>query len=203
MAGGRVLKGAEEPTRFLLVLALAEDGHPPLLLDAPTANVVFGLQAPHRFDLTPPATSYSPACSSPSLSAQDLALRVTVPLRLHQHEMLPPVGDEALRHNPEKSVVPAHAGTPMGAQRDGELLPQEHVLQPQRTVAAEHGTQGTNEERHPIHHCAMLAHGADRHTDGVLALYTSCRPFREVGAEGTVMAGPWRGGVSPGRLVPG
>ena len=42
--------------------------------------------------------------------------------------MVAPVGDEASRHDPEQPVVPPHVGAPPGAQRDAELLPQEHVL---------------------------------------------------------------------------
>jgi hypothetical protein len=47
------------------------------------------------------------------------------------------VGDQATRHDPEKPVVPAQAGTSLGAQRDGELLPQEQILRQERVAASE------------------------------------------------------------------
>jgi hypothetical protein len=39
-----------------------------------------------------------------------------------------PIGTQPPSDDPEEPVVPAHARTPMGAQGDGELLPQEQVL---------------------------------------------------------------------------
>ena len=64
----------------------------------------------------------------------------------HQHEMPPPVGDQAARHDPEEPVVLAHVGTPLAAQRDGELLSQEQVLQQQRMAAPERPAEDTNEQ---------------------------------------------------------
>ena len=48
-----------------------------------------------------------------------------------------PIRHEAARHDPEEPVVPAHARAPPGAQRDGELLPQQQVLHQERTPASE------------------------------------------------------------------
>src|SRR5262249_40148242 len=47
-------EGCRGTTSFLLVLALTEDGNTPLLLDAPTVNLTFGLLAPNGSDLLPP-----------------------------------------------------------------------------------------------------------------------------------------------------
>src|SRR5262249_33376719 len=71
--------GCRGTTRFLLVLALKEDGTTPRLLDAPTVNFTFGLLAPNGCDLVPPAAPDSTAFSPPSRSAPDLALSVTIP----------------------------------------------------------------------------------------------------------------------------
>jgi hypothetical protein len=60
--------------------------------------------------------------------------------------MAPPVGDETPRRDPEEPVVPTHAGTPTGAQRDGELLPQEQVLQQEGVPAPECGAHDADEE---------------------------------------------------------
>ena len=96
--------------------------------------------------------------------------------------MAAPVGDEALRHDPEESVMPAHAGTPLSAQRHGELLPQEQVLQHQRTAAAERGTQKATEEREQIEHRVMIANHNANHlsspADGVFAPYSPLRGRR-------------------------
>ena len=67
--------------------------------------------------------------------------------------------------------MPAHAGAPPGAQRDGELLPQEQVLLHQGLPASECGAHDAGEERHPIQHGAMITYGASNDADGVLALY--------------------------------
>src|SRR5687768_16039449 len=88
----------------------------PVLLREATNQVPHLLRQPwppgRRPGAPPPAEA--PALQVPG---EDL-------LRVHQHEMPAPVGDEASRHDPEHPVVPAHAGPPPGAQRDGELLTQ-------------------------------------------------------------------------------
>jgi hypothetical protein len=55
---------------------------------------------------------------------------------------------------------------------DGELLPEEQVLEHERLAATERGTQRAEEEHHPVRHGTMMARGADRHPDGALAPYT-------------------------------
>ena len=61
----------------------------------------------------------------------------------------------------------------MGAQRDGELLPQEQVLEHERLAATERSAQHAGEERDPFDHGPMMARGADRHPDRVLAPHSS------------------------------
>ncbi len=68
-----------------------------------------------------------------------------------------PVGAQALHHDPEQPVVPAHAGPPTGAQRHRELLPQEQVLQQQRAAITERPAEDAGEERHASEHEAMIA----------------------------------------------
>jgi hypothetical protein len=60
--------------------------------------------------------------------------------------MSAPVGDEAPRHNPEETVMPAHVGTSAGAQCDGELLPQQHVLYHEGVPAPEDDEPSADEE---------------------------------------------------------
>ena len=68
-----------------------------------------------------------------------------------------PVGAQALHHDSEQPVVPAHAGPPTGAQRHRELLPQEQVLQQQRAAITERPAEDAGEERHASEHEAMIA----------------------------------------------
>ncbi len=42
--------------------------------------------------------------------------------------------------------MPAQAGAPTGAQRDGELLPQEQILRHKRVAAPEGGERDADEE---------------------------------------------------------
>ena len=65
--------------------------------------------------------------------------------------------------------MPAHAGTPTGAQRDGELLPQEQVLHHEGLPAPEGDESSADEERQPVQHGAMIAYGVSHRPDGVLA----------------------------------
>ena len=57
------------------------------------------------------------------------------------------------------------------AQSDRELLPQEQVLEHERLAATERSAQYADEERDPIEHGPMMARGAERHPDTVLAPY--------------------------------
>ena len=57
------------------------------------------------------------------------------------------------------------------AQSDSELLPQEQVLEHERLTATERSAQYADEERDPIEHGPMMARGAERHPDTVLAPY--------------------------------
>ena len=56
------------------------------------------------------------------------------------------------------------------AQSDGELLPQEQVLEHERLAATERSTQRADEERHPVRHATMMARGADYYPYDILAL---------------------------------
>jgi hypothetical protein len=78
-------------------------------------------------------------------------------LRPHQHQVPAPVGTQALHHDPEQPVVPAHAGPPTGVQRHRDLLPQEQVLQQQRAAITERPAEDAGEERHASEHEAMNA----------------------------------------------
>ena len=74
--------------------------------------------------------------------------------------MRAPVRAQAPHHNPEEPVVPSYAGPPPAAQRDGELLAQEQILQEQRAAAAERPAEDADEEGHRTEHGAMIAdHG--------------------------------------------
>ena len=77
--------------------------------------------------------------------------------------------------------MPAHAGTPTGAQGDGELLPQQQVLQQERPAAAERCTQKSTEEHEQFQHRVMIANHTANHlcspADSVFAPYsTTARP---------------------------
>jgi hypothetical protein len=89
---------------------------------------------------------------------------------VHQLKMAAPVGDEVSRYDPEEAVVPVHVGPPAGAQRDGELLPQEQALHHEGLPVPESGEPDTNEERPPVQQGAMIADGVSHRADGVLAL---------------------------------
>ena len=76
--------------------------------------------------------------------------------------------------------MPAQAGTPTGAQRDGEVLPQEQILFHERAVASECGEHDADEEGHPIQHGGMIAYLGRRHADSAVAPYRSSEPAQQL-----------------------
>jgi hypothetical protein len=65
-----------------------------------------------------------------------------------------------------------------GAQRDGELLPQEQILHQERVAAPKCRKRDADEERHPIQHGVMIADQRHRYADGVVAPYNSSQTSR-------------------------
>src|SRR5262249_6559690 len=94
-------------------------------------------------------------------------------LGAHQHDVAAPVGAQAAGQHPDHPVAPPEPRAGASTQGDGELLPEEQVLEHERPAAAERGAQRADEERHPVEHGSMMARGADRPPDGVLAPYSS------------------------------
>jgi hypothetical protein len=92
-------------------------------------------------------------------------------LRPYQHEVPAPIGNQPPNNDPEEPVVPAHVTPPPAAQRDGELLPQEHVLHHEGLPAPKGDESSADEERPPVQHGAMIADGVSHRADGVLGPY--------------------------------
>src|SRR3712207_5694190 len=118
-------------------------------------------------------------------------------LRLHEHEVPAPVSAEATRNDPEQPIAPPEPWSEARAQSDGELLPQEQILEQEDATVARRGTEDTNKEREPIKHGVMMAGNATighagSTTDGLLAPYR----YRLSSAHWLLMeaAGPWDSG---------
>jgi len=118
---------------------------------------------------------------------------------VHKHEMASLVGDEASRHDPEEAIGPVYAGTPTGAQRDGELLPQEQVLHHEGLPAPKGNESSADEERQPVQHGAMIAYGVSHHADGVLAPHRT--DTGDILREMTSLAAEARAGSQPIKLA--
>ena len=92
--------------------------------------------------------------------------------RLHQHQMAAPVGAEALDQRPEQSVPGVELRAPLGAARDGQLLPEEQVLQREVALAAEKGPKHADGQAQPLAHGRSMPDAASvRLADALLAPY--------------------------------
>jgi D-aminopeptidase len=116
-----------------------------------------------------------PPRAPPPIQSPALPVPVEHGFRLREHQMTTPVPAQAAGHHPEHPVAPPEPRAGASAQGDGELLPQQQVLEHERPAATERGAQCAEEERHPVRHATMMAHGASRHRYGVLAPF-KCRP---------------------------
>src|SRR5215204_410690 len=77
----------------------------------------------------------------------------------------------SMGRHPEHPVASSEPLAGTGAEGDGELLPQEQVLEHERLAATERGAHSVQEEHYPVRNATMMAHGAGRHRCGVLAPY--------------------------------
>ena len=66
--------------------------------------------------------------------------------------MAAPVGAETLDQYPDQPVAPAEPRAPLTPERDGQLLPEEQVLQREVAPAAEEGAQHADSEAQPLEH---------------------------------------------------
>jgi hypothetical protein len=74
--------------------------------------------------------------------------------------MAAPVGAATPDQRPEEAIPVAEPRAPLGAQRDGQLLPEEQVLQREVALTAEEGAQHADSEAQPLEHGRRMPDGA-------------------------------------------